>query len=258
MLLKKSGFEKVRACRLVDFFNGIGKCCNIILDLGCVKYILPVRIHLAPASSQRCSRFSGKIGKMPSTAVRSSTPPSKPSASAAACACSCCRRARPSSTARSSALSARIPRSSTNCAPATALRLRVSTARPAPGSASTTPSARIRRSAISLRSSSCVAHAAKLRLGGLTALCARVRRGQGSTPETSEASLPLTPAHRARHNPSNPKSVTYVPNEYKALTIISTRQDNRVPGGCPAETIAVLKKAMRLDPNLRQFFLLTV
>src|SRR6266852_8960506 len=97
MLLKKSGFEKVRACRLVDFFNGIGKCCNIILDLGCVKYILPVRIHLAPASSQRCSRFSGKIGKMPSTAVRSSTPPSKPSASAAACACSCCRRARPNS-----------------------------------------------------------------------------------------------------------------------------------------------------------------
>jgi len=32
-----------------------------------------------------------------STAVRSSTPPSKPSASAAACACSCCRRARPNS-----------------------------------------------------------------------------------------------------------------------------------------------------------------
>ena len=54
--------------------------------------------------------------------------------------------------------------------------------------------ARIRRSAISPRSSSCAAHAAKLKLRGLTRLRARVR-----------------------HNPPNSKCVTYVPNEYKNL-----------------------------------------
>jgi hypothetical protein len=50
------------------------------------------------------------VARMPFTvraiqvdAVRSSTPPSKPGVSAAAFTCSCCRRARPSSTARSSA-----------------------------------------------------------------------------------------------------------------------------------------------------------
>jgi hypothetical protein len=87
-------------------------------------------------------------------------------------------------------------------------QVRASTARPAPGSASTTPCARIRRSAISLRLRSCVAHAAKLKLRGLTALCARVRRGQGSPPATNAASLPLTPTHLARHNPAQSKNVT--------------------------------------------------